>query len=85
MTRERSLTKDYKKDKKYCKKKPYGEANVGQEWNSNDENSKSESDEVATMTIKGKISSSKSLFPKLSKQFYLFSTFQITIKHPQVK
>jgi hypothetical protein len=67
MTRERSLTKDYKKDKKYCKKKPYGEANVGQEWNSNDESSKSESDEVTTMTIKGKISSSKSLFPKLSK------------------
>jgi hypothetical protein len=57
----------YKKDKKYTKKKPYGQAHVGQEWNSSNENCESESDEVATIAIKGKASSSKSLFPKLSK------------------
>jgi hypothetical protein len=35
--------------------------------NSSDESSESKSDEVATIAIKGKTSSSKSLFPKLSK------------------
>jgi hypothetical protein len=67
MTREISLTNATKKDKKYTKKKPYGQAHVDQEWNSSDESSESKSDEVATIAIKGKISSSKSLFPKLSK------------------
>jgi hypothetical protein len=59
--------KGYKKDTKYTKKKPYGRAHVDQEWNSSDENSESESDEVATKAVKGKTSSRKSLFPKLSK------------------
>jgi hypothetical protein len=59
--------KGYKKDKKYTKKKSYGQAHVGQEWNSSDESSESESDEVTTIGIKDKTSSSKSLFPKLSK------------------
>jgi hypothetical protein len=29
--------KGYKKDKKYTKKKPYGQSHVGKEWNSSDE------------------------------------------------
>jgi hypothetical protein len=65
--------KGYMKDKKYIEKKPYGQAHVGQEWNSSDESSKSESDEVATITIKGKASSSKSFFPKLSKHTCLMA------------
>jgi hypothetical protein len=59
--------KGYKKDNKYAKKKPYGQAHVDHEWNSSDESSESESDDLATIAIKGKASSSKSLFPKLSK------------------
>jgi hypothetical protein len=39
--KKRKLDKGYKKDKKFTKKKPYGQAHVGQEWNSNDESSKS--------------------------------------------
>jgi hypothetical protein len=66
MTRERSLTKTTK-NKEYSKKKPYGQAHVGQEWNSSDESSKSKSDDLATIAIKGKVSSSKSLFSKLLK------------------
>jgi hypothetical protein len=73
MRRERSLTKGYKKDKKYTTKKPYGQAHIGQEWNSSDESSESESDEVATVAIEGKTSSSKSLFPKLSKHTCLMA------------
>jgi hypothetical protein len=65
--KRKKFDKDYKKDKKYTKKKPYGQTHVGQEWNSSDESSESESDEVATIAIKGKTSSSKPLFPKLSK------------------
>jgi hypothetical protein len=64
--KRRKFDKGYKKDKKYTKKKPYGQANIGQELNSSDENSESESDEVATIATKGKTSSSKSFFPKLS-------------------
>jgi hypothetical protein len=71
--KRKKFDKGYKKDKKYTKKKPYGQAHVGQEWNSSDESSESESDEVATIAIKGKISSSKSLFPKLSKQTCLMT------------
>jgi hypothetical protein len=67
------LDKGYKKDKKYNKKKPYGQAHVGQEWNSTDESSESESDEVASIAIKGKTSLSKSLFSKLSKHTYLMT------------
>jgi hypothetical protein len=69
----KKFDKGYKKDKKYTKKKPYGQAHVGQEWNSSDESSESESDDVATIAIKGKTSSSKSLFPKLSKHTCLMA------------
>jgi hypothetical protein len=65
--------KGYKKDKKYTKKKPYDQAHIGQEWNSSDESSESESDKVATIAIKDKTSSSKSLFPKLSKHTCLMA------------
>jgi hypothetical protein len=65
--KRKKFNKGYKKYKKYIKKKPYGQAHVGQEWNSSDESFESESDEVTTIAIKGKTSSSKSLFPKLSK------------------
>jgi hypothetical protein len=65
--KRKKFDKGYKKDKKYNKKKPYGQAHIGQEWNSSDESSESESDEVATIVIKGKTSLRKSLFAKLSK------------------
>jgi hypothetical protein len=63
--KRKKFNKGYKKDKKYTKKNPYGQAHVDQEWNSSDESSKSESDEVLTIAIKGKTSSSKSLFSKI--------------------
>jgi hypothetical protein len=47
----KKFDKGYKKDKKYTKKKPNGQAHVGQEWNSSDESSESESDEVATIAL----------------------------------
>jgi hypothetical protein len=59
--------------KKYTKKKTYGQAHIDQEWNSSDKSFESESDEVATIAIKGKTSSSKSLFPKLSKHTCLMA------------
>jgi hypothetical protein len=62
---KKKFDKGYKKDKKYTKKKHYGQAHVGQEWNSSDESSESKSDDLTTITIKGKVSSSRSLFPKL--------------------
>jgi hypothetical protein len=65
--KRKKFDKCCKKYKKYTKKKHYGQAHVGQKWNSSDESSESESDEVATIAIKGKTSSSKSLFTKLSK------------------
>jgi hypothetical protein len=58
---------------KYAKKKTYGQAHVGQEWNSSDESSELESDDLATIAIKGKTSSSKSLFPKLLKHTCLIA------------
>jgi hypothetical protein len=67
------FNKGYKKGKKYTKKKSYGQAHIGQEWNSSDESFETESDEVATIDIKGKISSSKSLLPKLSKHTCLMA------------
>jgi hypothetical protein len=70
--KRKKFDKGYKKDKKYAKKS-YSQAHVGQEWNSSDESSESESDEVATIAIKGKTSSSKSLFPKLSKHTCLMA------------
>jgi hypothetical protein len=64
--KRKKFDKGYKKDKKYNKKKSYGQTHIGQEWNSSDESSESESNEVSTIAIKGKTSSSKSLFPKIS-------------------
>jgi hypothetical protein len=52
--KRKKFDKGYKKDKKYTKKKPYGQAHVGQEWNSSDEISESKSDEVTTIAIKAK-------------------------------
>jgi hypothetical protein len=65
-------SKPYKKDKDYKRsdkpyKKSYGESHIGQEWESNDESSNSDSDGVATVDIKGTSSSSKSLFLMLNK------------------
>jgi hypothetical protein len=71
--KRKKFDKGYKKDKKYTKKKPYGQAHIGQEWNSSDESSDSESNDVATIAIKGKTSSSKSLFPKLLKHTCLMA------------
>jgi hypothetical protein len=71
--KRKKFDKGYKKDKKYTKKKPYGQAHVGQEWNSSDESFESESDDLATIAIKGKASSSKSLFLKLSKHTCLMA------------
>jgi hypothetical protein len=48
--------KSYKKDK-YYKMKSYGEAHIGKEWDSDDESSDSNSDELATVSIKGSSSS----------------------------
>jgi hypothetical protein len=71
--KKKKLDKGYKKDKKFTKKKPYGQAHIGQEWNSSDESSESENDDVATIPIKGKASSSKSLFPNLPKHTCLMA------------
>jgi hypothetical protein len=71
--KDKKKNKPYKKDKgykrsdKHYKKRSFGEAHIGQEWESNDENSNSDSDGVATVAIKGISSSSKSLFTKLNK------------------
>jgi hypothetical protein len=65
--KRKKFDKGYKKDKKYTKKKFYGQAHVDKEWNSSDESSESESDDLATIAINDKASSNKSLFPKLSK------------------
>jgi hypothetical protein len=70
---KKKFDKSYKKDKKFTKKKPYRQSHVGQEWNSSDESSESESDNLATIAIKGKASSSKSLFPNLSKHTWLMA------------
>jgi hypothetical protein len=65
--KEKKKEKSYKKEKNFLKKKPYGHAHIGQEWNSNDESFESESDDLATIAIKGESSSNNSLFPNLSK------------------
>jgi hypothetical protein len=65
-------TKD-KKNKKYYKKKSYGEAHIGQEWDSNDESFDLDSEDMTTITIKGNSSSSKSLFLNLSKHTCLMA------------
>jgi hypothetical protein len=50
--RKKKKEKSYKKYMHY-KKKAYGEAHIGKEWDSDDENSDSDSDDVATIAIKG--------------------------------
>jgi hypothetical protein len=67
MIRKKKQDKSYKKDKKFLKKKPYGQAHIGQEWNSSNESSELERDDLATIAIKGESSSRKSLFPNLFK------------------
>jgi hypothetical protein len=70
---DKKKNKPYKKDKGYkrsdkpYKKKSYGEAHIGQEWESNDESSNSDSDGVATIAIKRTSSLRKSVFPKLNQ------------------
>jgi hypothetical protein len=59
--------KGYKRSDKIYKKKSYGEAHIRQEWESEDESSNSDSDGMTTVAIKGKFSSSKSLFSKLNQ------------------
>jgi hypothetical protein len=63
----------YKKDNMFLKKKSFGQAHIGQEWDSSDESSESESDDLATIAMKGESSSNKSLFPNLSKHTYLMT------------
>jgi hypothetical protein len=70
---KKKFDKSYKKDKKFIKKKPYGQTHVGQEWNSSDESSESESDDMTTIAIKGKALSSKSLLSNLSKHICLMA------------
>jgi hypothetical protein len=65
--------KKKKKDKKFLKKKPYGQDDIGQEWDSSDESSESESDDLTTIAIKGEFSSNKSLFLNLSKHTCLMA------------
>jgi hypothetical protein len=46
ITRKKKQDKSYKKDKKFLKKKPYGQAHIGQEWNSSNESSELERDDL---------------------------------------
>jgi hypothetical protein len=71
--KKKKFYKSYKKDNKFIKKKPYGQAHAVQEWNSSDESSESKSDDLATIAIKGKSSSSKSHFPNLSEHICLMA------------
>jgi hypothetical protein len=73
MTKKKKFDRGYRKDKKYTKKKPYGQAHIGQEWNSSDESYESKINDLTTIAIEGKASSSKSLFPKLSKHACLMA------------
>jgi hypothetical protein len=50
--KKKKKDKTYTKDKKYFKKKSYGEAHIGQEWDSDDESSSSDSEDMATLAIK---------------------------------
>jgi hypothetical protein len=68
--KRKKFDKGYKKDKKYTKKKHYGQAHVGQEWNSSDESSDSESDEMATIAIKGKTSIKQVTLPPSSQSMH---------------
>jgi hypothetical protein len=66
--KKKKKKESYKKDK-YYKKKTYGDAHIGKEWDLDDESSDSDSDGLATMVINGSSSSSsKSLFSNLNKE-----------------
>jgi hypothetical protein len=71
--KKKKKDKSNKKDKKFTKKKSYGQTHIGQEWNSSDESFESNSDDLATIAIKGESSPSKSLFPNLSKHTCLMA------------
>jgi hypothetical protein len=60
--------KGYKRSDKPYKKKSYGEAHIGQERESNNESSNSDTGGVATVAIKGTSSSRKSHFPKPNQE-----------------
>jgi hypothetical protein len=64
--KKKKKEKRYKKDNHY-KKKVYGEAHLDKKWDSDDESTNFDSDDVATVAIMGSSSSSKSLFPNLNK------------------
>jgi hypothetical protein len=65
---DKKKKKKRKKNEKSYKKKTYGEAHIGKEWDSDDESSNSDSDGVVTVAIKGSSSSSsRSLFPNINK------------------
>jgi hypothetical protein len=53
--RKKKFDKGYKKDKTYTKKKHYGQAHVGQKWNSSDESSESKSDDLAPQPSRAKL------------------------------
>ena len=57
--------KKFNKDKRTSKKKYSGEAHIGQEWDSNEEEPDSDNERIATIAINN-ASSSKSLFPNLN-------------------
>jgi hypothetical protein len=62
-----------RKTRRLQEKKSYGEAHIGLEWGSNDEISDSDSEDMATIAIKGNSSSSKSHFPNLSRHTCLMA------------
>jgi hypothetical protein len=70
--KDKTYTND-KKDRNYYKNKSYGEAHIGQEWDSNDESFDSDSEDMTTIVINKKSSTSKSLFPNLSKHTCLMA------------
>jgi hypothetical protein len=72
MTRKRIRTRATRNIRS-SQRKSYGQTNIGQEWNSSDESSESNSDDLATIAINGESSPSKSLFPNLSKHTCLMA------------
>ncbi|XP_025791222.1 uncharacterized protein LOC112872339 [Panicum hallii] len=58
--KDKKEKKYFTKDKKYFKKKQRGEAHLGKEWDSDDESSDSDEEEVATLAL-----NKTSLFPNL--------------------
>jgi hypothetical protein len=58
--KDKKEKKYFTKDKKFFKKKQSGEAHLGKEWDSNDESSDSDEEEVATLAL-----NKTSLFPNL--------------------